>query len=332
MRASHRRAAGLLAAAALTMACAACGSSASSGGTASGSGDSQTKGTSGGTSGGIRSSGFPVTVQAANGRVHVGARPGAIVSLSPTLTEMLYAIGAGGQVKAVDEDSDYPPQAPRTKLNGFQPNLEAIVAFKPDLVVLSDNTNGLARRLAGLSVPVLELPPATSLAQVYAEIDELGRATGHLPQAQHEAGAIAAGLRQIVAAAPHHSKPLSYYYELDQTYYSVTSDTFVGRLLGLLGLKSIADTAKGAAASGGYPQLSSEFIASANPDYIILADTVCCHQDAATVAHRPGWASLAAVRDGHVIGLNDDIASRWGPRIVDLLRTVATAIARSGKH
>src|SRR6202035_1820650 len=225
MRASHRRAAGLVAAAVLTMACAACGSSASSGGTASGSGDSQTKGTGAGAFVGIRSSGFPVTVQAANGRVRGGARPAAIVSLSPTLTEMLYAIGAGGQVKAVDEDSDYPPQAPRTKLNGFQPNLEAIVADKPDLVVLSDNTNGLARRLAGLSVPVLELPPATGLAQVYAEIDELGRATGHLPQAQHEAGAIAAGLRQIVAAAPHHSKPLTYYYELDQTYYSVTSDT-----------------------------------------------------------------------------------------------------------
>src|SRR5580692_8724551 len=331
MRASHRRAAGLLAAAALTMACAACGSSASSGGTASGSGDSQTKGASGGTSDGIRSSGFPVTVQAANGRVHVGARPGAIVSLSPTLTEMLYAIGAGGQVKAVDEDSDYPPQAPRTKLNGFQPNLEAIVAFKPDLVVLSDNTNGLAKRLAGLSVPVLVLPPATALAQVYAEIDELGQATGHLPQAEHEASVIAAGIRQIVAAAPHHAKPLTYYYELDQTYYSVASDTFVGRLLRLLGMKSIADTAKGAASSGGYPQLSSEFIVRANPDYIILADTVCCHQDAATVGRRPGWAGLAAVRDGHVIALNDDIASRWGPRIVDLLRTVETAIAR-GKH
>src|SRR6185437_915487 len=173
MRASHRRAAGLLAAAVLAIACAACGSSASSGGTASGNGNSsRSKGGSGaGTSGGMGSSGFPVTVQAANGAVHVGARPGAIVSLSPTLTEMLYAIGAGGQVKAVDENSDYPAGAPRTKLNGFQ----------PDLVVLSDNTNGLAKRLARLSVPVLELPPATSLPQVYAEIDELGRATGHLP-------------------------------------------------------------------------------------------------------------------------------------------------------
>jgi iron complex transport system substrate-binding protein len=96
----------------------------------------------------------------------------------------------------------------------------------------------------------------------------------------------------------------------------------------MLGLKSIADTATGAASSGGYPRLSPEFIVKARPDYVILADTVCCHQDAATVANRPGWSGLAAVKEGHVIPLNDDIASRWGPRIVDLLRTVAASIPK----
>ena len=119
-----------------------------------------------------------------------------------------------------------------------------------------------------------------------------------LAQAGQEAARIRGQLRQIVAAAPHHAKPITYYYELDQTYYSVTSDTFVGQLLGLLGMKSIADQAKGAASSGGYPQLSAEYILKANPDYIILADTICCHQDAATVAKRPGWSALAAVKDG----------------------------------
>jgi iron complex transport system substrate-binding protein len=96
----------------------------------------------------------------------------------------------------------------------------------------------------------------------------------------------------------------------------------------MLGMKSIADTATGAASSGGYPQLSSEYIVKADPDYVILADTVCCHQDAATVAKRPGWSGLPAVKAGQVIALNDDIASRWGPRIVDLLRTVASSISR----
>ena len=133
-------------------------------------------------------------------------------------------------------------------------------------------------------------------------------------------------IRKLIAAVPHRSKPLTYYYELDQTYYSVTSDTFIGRLLALLGMKSIADSAKGASAAGGYPQLSAEFIVKANPDYIILADTICCHQTAVTVSGRPGWSGMAAVKDKHVILLSDDIASRWGPRVVDLLRTVLAAV------
>jgi iron complex transport system substrate-binding protein len=243
---------------------------------------------------------------------------------------MLYAIGAGSQVKAVDSLSDYPAQAPRTKLSAYQPNVEAIVAQKPDLVVESGDTGQLTKRLGAFSIPVLELPAPATLAGEYSEFGQLGRATGHPAQAQQAITRLRAQLHQIVAAAPHHAKPLTYYYELDQTYYSVTSSTFVGQLLALLGMKSIADQAAGAAKSGGYPQLSPEYIIKANPDYIILADTLCCHQDAATVAKRPGWSGLAAVKAGHVIGLNDDIASRWGPRVPDLLRTVETAIAKGG--
>jgi iron complex transport system substrate-binding protein len=267
-------------------------------------------------------------VTAANGAVHIGSRPAAIISLSPTATEMLYAIGAGSQVKAVDNDSDYPPQAPVTKLSGFQPNVEAIVGYKPDLVLVSADTGGLIKRLAAFKIPVLELPAAAKLTDVYAQFDELGRATGHLAQAEQENTKLRSQLTQIAAAAPHHAAPLTYYYELDQTYYSVTSATFVGQLLHLLGMKSIADTAKGAAAAGGYPQLSAEYIIKANPDYIILADTICCRQSAATVAKRPGWPGLTAVKDGHIVALNDDIASRWGPRVTNLLRTVETAIGK----
>ena len=232
-------------------------------------------------------SSFPATVPAANGAVHIGSRPTSIISLSPTSTEMLYAIGAGSQVKAVDSDSDYPPQAPMTKLSGFQPNVEAIVGYKPDLVVVDGNTGGLIKSLSAFKIPVLELPAAAKLSDVYAQFDELGQATGHLAQAEQENTKIRSQLKQIAAAAPPHQAPLTYYYELDQTYYSLTSATFVGQLLHLLGMKSIADTATGAAAAGGYPQLSSEFIIKANPDYIILADTICCHQTAATVAGRP---------------------------------------------
>lgn len=286
----------------------------------------QTPPTGSGPSGQAGGGTFPVSVTAANGTVHVDKQPHAILSLSPTATEMLYAIGAGAQVKGVDNDSSFPARAPRTKLSGFTPNIEAIAAERPDLVVVSNNAAMLTKRLAAFRIPVLSLPAPANLGGVYAELGELGQATGHERQAKAEVSALRSQISKIIAAAPQHARPLTYYYELDQTYYSVTSDTFIGRLLGLLGLKSIADSAKGASAAGGYPQLSAEYIVKANPDFIILADTVCCHQNAATVRARPGWSAIAAVKSRHIIALNDDIASRWGPRVVDLLRTVLAGI------
>ena len=316
MRSLSHRLAAAPAAAALALSAVACGSSGSSTGSAPGA---------------AGRAAFPAVIKTANGVVHIRSRPTTIISLSPTATEMLYAIGAGSQVKAVDSDSDYPPQAPMTKLSGLDPNLEAIVAYKPDLVVVSnftDNFDSLAKHLASFSIPVLYLPAPAGLSGVYSQFDQLGEATGHLAQAEHEDAALRSQISKIVASVPRRAQPLSYYYELDQTYYSVTSSTFIGTLLALLGMKSIADTASGAASSGGYPQLSSEYIVKANPDYVILADTVCCHQNAATAAARPGWSGLTGVKAGHVILLNDDIASRWGPRIVDLLHTVATDITK----
>jgi iron complex transport system substrate-binding protein len=271
---------------------------------------------------------YPVQVSSANGTVTVPTRPTAIVSMSPTATEMLYAIGAGSQVKAVDSNSDYPKNAPITKLDALTPNVEAIVAYKPDLVVVSGDTTGLTAQLAKFGIPVLSDPAATNLTQEYQQFDELGKATGHVAQAKAEVSKIKGQIKQIVATAPRHTKPITYYFELDQTYYSETSSTFIGQVLGLLGMKSIADAAKGAASSGGYPQLSAEFIIKSNPNYVFLADTICCGQNAKKVAQRPGWAALSAVKDGQIVGLNDDIASRWGPRIVDLLGTVANALKR----
>jgi iron complex transport system substrate-binding protein len=95
-----------------------------------------------------------------------------------------------------------------------------------------------------------------------------------------------------------------------------------------VGLRNIADAAPGASSSGGYPQLSSEFIVQANPDYVFLADSICCGQTMQTVASRPGWSAVTAVTARQVVVINDDIASRWGPRIVELLRTVARALEK----
>jgi iron complex transport system substrate-binding protein len=315
MRVHAQHLSALAAAAALALGCAACSSSPASSGAAD--------------AGSASTAGFPVTVSSFVGDVRVPTRPDSIVSLSPTATEMLYAIGAGGQVKAVDDDSDYPKQAPMTKLSGYTPNAEAIAAYKPDLVVISNNIDGITAKLTSLSIPVLDLPAAANLSQEYAEFDQLGKATGHLTQAEQEVSKLKGEIAKIVASEPAHPKALTYYYEVStDPYYSVTSSTFIGNVLSLLGLKSIADAATGAAASGGYPSLSAEFILKSNPDYIILSDTGSTGggQDAATVSSRPGWSVMSAVKDHHIVLVNADIASRWGPRIVDLLQDVAAAL------
>ena len=271
---------------------------------------------------------FPTSISAANGTVNIKARPRAIVSLSPTATEMLYAIGAGSQVKAVDKYSDYPKSAPRTSLDDLSPNVESIVSYRPDLVVVPGDSTGLTARLKTFGIPVLSLPPADTLADAYEQYDQLGQATGHIQAARTEAAHVKSQIAQIVGEAPKTNVGQTYYYELDQTYYSVTSSTFIGKVLGLLGLRNIADRAPSAASSGGYPQLSAEFIVQSNPDWVFLADTICCGQSARTVSARAGWSTMKAVQKGQVVGLNDDIASRWGPRIVNLLQTVEKALEK----
>ena len=226
----------------------------------------------------------------------------------------------------MDDQSSFPASAPRTKLSGFTPNVEAIAKYKPDLVIISNDNGGkLAKRLRALHIPVMLEPAATKLRDVYAQINVLGLATGHKAKAKAVVARMKSQIAQIVASVPKRATPLTYYHELSPDLYSATSSTFIGQIYGLLGLTNVADKAEGA--SSGYPQLSAEYLVAANPDFVFLADTKCCQQDAATVAARPGWSSMAAVKNGSVVGLDDDIASRWGPRIVDYLRTVAARVA-----
>ena len=273
---------------------------------------------------------FPVSVHVSNGNVVIPHRPTRIISLSPTATEDLFAIGAGSQVIAVDNDSTYPARAPRTTLSGYQPNVEAVAHYRPDLVVVVGNEGGLVAALGRIHIPVIVEPASVNLSGAYGEIASLGRATGHRTQAQALIASMRERIQSIVASAPKTVRHLSYYVELDQTYYSATSATFLGSIFSLFGLKNIADRASGAAS--GYPQLSSEYIVSSNPRLVFLADTVCCGQSIASVRSRAGWSTMTAVKRGDITGLNDDIASRWGPRIVVLARDGEKALARVAKQ
>ncbi|TYB60961.1 ABC transporter substrate-binding protein [Nonomuraea sp. PA05] len=273
------------------------------------------------------SAGFPVTVEAANGKVTISKKPERIVSLSATHTETLFAIGAGPQVIAVDNQSNFPPEAPKTDLSGFKPNVEAIVAQKPDLVIVSDDLDQVVAELGKVNVPVLLQPAATKLDEAYEEITELGAATGNQAKADEVVSGMKDTIGKLAAQAPK-SGELTYYHELDTTPYAATSQTFIGQIYGLFGLTNIADKAPDAA--GGYPKLSAEFVAQADPDLIFLADVKCCQQSKDTLAERPGWKSLSAVKNDQVIQLDDDIASRWGPRVVDLAEAIGAGVSKAG--
>lgn len=253
------------------------------------------------------------------------AQEAKIVSISPTATESLFAIGAGSQVVAVDDLSTYPPGAPVTELSAFQPNVEAIAAFEPTLVVLSFDPGDVVAGLEALGIPVLLQPTAGSLADAYRQIEELGAATGHTDLASDLVAGMQADIDQVVASTPVHSAAPTYYHEIDPSLYSLTSATFIGELYGMLGIDNIADPAD--AEGYGYPQLSAEWIVEQDPDLIFLADTRCCGQDATTVAVRPGWSGLKAVQTGGIVELDDDIASRWGPRVVDFVEAIGAAVA-----
>ena len=266
---------------------------------------------------------FPVTVSAGQGDVTIKAMPRRVVSLSASLTEMLYAVDAGAQVVAVDVNSTYPANAPATDLSGLRPNIEAIARYEPDLVVLARDANGIVATLGSLGIPTLLLPSAAKIDDVYREITVLGAATGHRDKAAEVVTGIRSDLDAIAKSVPARGRPVRYFYELTSALHSATSDTFIGELLKTVGLVSIADAASSAA--GPYPQLSNEFVLNADPDVILVAHTDGSADDPSVIKARPGWSKLQAVRNDRVLTLNRDIASRWGPRIVIMLRTIVDA-------
>lgn len=270
---------------------------------------------------------FPVTVTDDRGPVSIDRRPEAIVSLSPTATEMLYAVGAGSQVVAVDDQSDYPEEAPITDLSGFTPNLEAILAYEPDLVLISfDPTdNPISEALESVDVPVISLGAAPAVADVYRQIEVIGEATGHGEEAAEVNEQIRADLSDIAADSGDLANGITYYHELDPMLFTVTSSTFVGEIYSMLGMVNIADEADPDGQFGGFPKLSAEYVVTADPDIIFLADSDF-GESLETLAERPGWDVIRAVQEGAVVPLDSDVASRWGPRIVDFLQAIAAGV------
>ena len=263
---------------------------------------------------------FPATVAG----VEIPERPTAIVSLSPTATEMLFAVGAGDQVIAVDEFSNYPPEAPVTELSGFRPNLEAIAGYGPDLVVMSGNPEEIASGLEALGIPVLIHEAALSLDDAYRQMRQIGSATGNSGAAEVLVEAIQEEIAGLVERYADPDLGLTFYHEISDTFFSATSSTFIGTVYGLFGLENIADAAD--PDGYGYPQLSAEYILESDPDIIFYGCAVWCGTSAESIIERPGWSELQAVRNGHMFEVDDDISSRWGPRLIEFVRLIGQTL------
>ena len=256
------------------------------------------------------------------------AIPKRIISLSPSATEILYAIGAGNQVIAVDDLSNYPSKAPITKLSAFSPNVEALLNYKPDLIILNaDATKALEVKAAleKLKIKVFFERAPLDLKEAYLEITALGRTTGKISGAQN----VISNMKSKISAAIKKgktSKKINFFHELDNTLYSATSDTFIGKVYKDFNLINVADQAA-TADSAGYPQLQSEYVIKSNPKIIFLADAQY-GESLETLTKRAGWNGIAAIKNKNVVALPEDIPSRWGPRLVDFYEFIASSTAK----
>ncbi|MFH1103758.1 MAG: ABC transporter substrate-binding protein [Actinomycetota bacterium] len=268
--------------------------------------------------GGGDPSAFPVVVRG----VTIPTLPQRIVSGSATHTEILFGLGAGPKVIATDDFSDYPVEAASLPhFDAFNPSVEGIAGMDPDLVILAFDPGDVAAGLDALGIPTIVFDAPATLEDAYRQFEEVGTATGFAGQGRQLATTTRAEVERLTAGLAELTDPLTYYHELDATFFSIGSDTFLGSIYGLVGLASIAD-----AAGGGYPQLSAEFIVSADPEFIFLGDADCCGENAETVAARPGWGSLRAVTTGRVIAVDEALSSRWGPRLVELVRFLVDTV------
>ena len=271
---------------------------------------------------------YPITVKFGGYTTTIAKKPTKIISLSPSATEIFYAVGAGSQILAVDNLSNYPANAPVSEISAFEPSVEAILAKKPDLVLLSiDSTKApqIRNALVKLGIPVLmEKAPAT-LKDVYAENTLLARVTDRQAGAVKLNASMAKSIKDILAKAKKSSK-IRIFHELDDTYFSATSNTFIGKVYKDFGVVNIADAAAGADNSG-YPQLSAEYLLKSDPQVIFLADAQY-GVTADAVSKRAGWSQISAVKNKKIVELPADIPSRWGPRLVDFYKLIGDSLAK----
>ncbi len=262
---------------------------------------------------------YPYTVTDDLGlEVTLTAEPTRVVAMIPSHTETLCAINACDKLVGVDAYSNFPRSISGLPQLGsaFEPNLEALVALEPDLV-LADESSELAGALRRAGIPVY-----AGTAQTFDEVFEKFTVLGELVNRETEAAVLSGRVEGGVSAISERAaqlEPTRVYYEIDATPYSVGPDSFIGVLLSRAGGENIVTPDL-----GDFPQLDPEYVVAADPAVVIVSE-----RDAGTLPERPGWAGIEAVQTGRVVpttGPLDDAISRPGPRLVEAVRFFAQAL------
>ncbi len=261
---------------------------------------------------------FPVTVTDSNGReVRVELPPQRIMALAPAFVEILFAIGAGNSVAAVDNFSDYPSAAADLPhLDAFSPSVEGIAVLNPDLVLIFFDPGGLQEALERLGIPVLFLASPSSVQEVFDQIELLGRVTGHEDEAETVTAEMRDGIDAVSEKLTDVDQGPRIFHELDAMLFTAGSGSFENDIYNLLKAQNIA-----AETGLAYPQLNLETVIVKDPEVIILADDPPV--SVTSVKARPGWSNISAVIDDRVHVVDPDIVQRPGPRLVEALETLA---------
>jgi len=273
---------------------------------------------------------YPLSIVDTVGReVTIEAQPQRIASLSPAATEVLFAIGAGDQVIAVDMYSNYPEEATtRQQLDAYEPNLEAIAGVGPELVLLFYDPGELADSLErlGITTAVLGSVEETpeSVEAVFEQIRLLGQMADHVQEAEELVAEMQGRVEAIEEALADVEQGPRIFHEVDATLYTAGPGSFVGGLYKILKAQNIA-----AGADQPFPQLSQEVIIERDPEVIILADGAY-GESPDTVKARPGWGNISAVGNDRIFVIDPDIVSRPGPRCVEALETLAEYLYPEG--
>jgi iron complex transport system substrate-binding protein len=266
-------------------------------------------------------SAFPLTLTDDLGtEVTLEAPPLAIVALAPSFVEVLYAIGAEETIVAADENTDYPPEAESIpKISSFEPSVEAIASYEPDLVLYFYDPGGLQQSLDDLGIASFYLETPITVDGVYEQIATIGELTGHSKEATNVVEDMEAEIEATVADVDTSNGP-SVFHELDPQLFTVGPGSFPHEVYTLLGATNIAESTGEA-----FPQITQEAVIAENPEVIILADTDF-GESADSVAARPGWDQISAVQNDRVYEYTSALLSHASPRLVEDIIELTTVL------